>query len=286
MFKEEHHATTIISQGFRSSRRHSCYRVPGFWPGCRAGPERQVVALARLDRRRSRHAQQRHADPAWAAANPNVEIEALAVPFDQLKNKFSTETATGGGPDLLIGPLDWVGELATGELIAPLDEMATADDPGAFLPATVDALKYDGKLYGMPESFETVALYYNTDLVQTAPATTAEVYDMSCQACRPAPTAWRSSRTSITRPVISSVSAASSSTREQVHPQLAGDGRVPELDQRLHRRSPGSSSRTTTPPSARCSRRARLPWSSTVRGRSATTQARSARTRSGSRRCR
>ena len=58
--------------------------------------------------------------PAWEAAYPNVKIEALAVPFDQLKNKYQTEAATGGGPDLLIGgsgpqalldigPLDWVG---------------------------------------------------------------------------------------------------------------------------------------------------------------------------------
>jgi len=117
--------------------------------------------------------------PAWKTANPNVEVEALAVPFDQLKNKFSTDTATGGGPDLLIGPADWVGELATGELIKALDDMATSDITDAFLPATIDQLKFDGKLYGLPESFECVALYYNTDLVKTAPKDTNEVYSVS-----------------------------------------------------------------------------------------------------------
>ena len=117
--------------------------------------------------------------PAWKTANPNVEVEALAVPFDQLKNKFSTDTATGGGPDLLIGPADWVGELATGELIKALDDMATSDITDAFLPATIDQLKFDGKLYGLPESFECVALYYNTGLVKTAPKDTNEVYSVS-----------------------------------------------------------------------------------------------------------
>ena len=117
--------------------------------------------------------------PAWKTANPNVEVEALAVPFDQLKNKFSTDTATGGGPDLLIGPADWVGELATGELIKALDDMATSDITDAYLPATIDQLKFDGKLYGLPESFECVALYYNTDLVKTAPKDTNEVYSVS-----------------------------------------------------------------------------------------------------------
>src|SRR6476660_755967 len=117
--------------------------------------------------------------PAWKTANPNVEVEALAVPFDQLKNKFSTDTATGGGPDLLIGPADWVGELATGELIKALDDMATSDVTDAFLPATIDQLKFEDKLYGLPESFECVALYYNTDLVKTAPKDTNEVYSVS-----------------------------------------------------------------------------------------------------------
>ncbi|HYP60358.1 MAG TPA: extracellular solute-binding protein, partial [Thermomicrobiales bacterium] len=87
--------------------------------------------------------------------------------------------ATGGGPDLLIGPADWVGELATGELIKALDDMATSDITDAFLPATIDQLKFDGKLYGLPESFECVALYYNTDLVKTAPKDTNEVYSVS-----------------------------------------------------------------------------------------------------------
>ena len=113
--------------------------------------------------------------PAWTAAQPNVKVEALAVPFDQLKNKYSTEAATGGGPDLLIGPLDWVGELATGELIAPLDELATADILKPYVPSTVDALKFDGKLYGMPESFECVALYYNKSMMPTPVANTKDL---------------------------------------------------------------------------------------------------------------
>ena len=117
--------------------------------------------------------------PAWQQANPDIKIDVLAVPFDQLKNKYQTEVATGGGPDLLIGPADWVGELAGGDLIKPLDDLVTADDLAAYVPSAVDALKYDGKLYGLPESIETVALYYNTDMVPTPPKSTAELEQMS-----------------------------------------------------------------------------------------------------------
>lgn len=117
--------------------------------------------------------------PAWEAANPGIKINVLAVPFDQLKNKYQTEVATGGGPDLLIGPADWVGELAGADLVKPLDDMVTADDLAAYVPSAVDALKYDGKLYGLPESIETVALYYNTDMVPTPPTSTAEMLEQS-----------------------------------------------------------------------------------------------------------
>ena len=113
--------------------------------------------------------------PAWEAAHPGVKITTLAVPFDQLKNKYQTEAASGGGPDLVIGPLDWVGEFATAELIQPLDELVDANTLGGYLPATVDALRYDGKLYGLPESFETVALFYNKTMVPEPPKTTAEM---------------------------------------------------------------------------------------------------------------
>ncbi|MCA9859582.1 MAG: extracellular solute-binding protein [Thermomicrobiales bacterium] len=119
--------------------------------------------------------------PAWQEANPGIEIDVLAVPFDQLKNKYQTEAATGGGPDLLIGPADWVGELAEAELILPLDDLVGEDVLAQYVESAVDALRIDGQLYGLPESVETVALYYNTDLVPTAPASTADLISISAE---------------------------------------------------------------------------------------------------------
>lgn len=117
--------------------------------------------------------------PAWQAANPGVTINVLAVPFDQLKNKYQTEVATGGGPDLLIGPADWTGELASADLVKSLDGLVSDETLAQYVPSAVDALTYNDQLYGLPESIETVALYYNTDLVPTAPTSTAELVQMS-----------------------------------------------------------------------------------------------------------
>ncbi len=119
--------------------------------------------------------------PAWQAAYPNVTIETLAVPFDQLKNKYQTEAASGGGPDLLIGPADWVGELVSADLIQTYDGLVDPAALESYLPATLDALSIDGALYGMPESFEAVAMFYNKSLVPEAPASTADLEAVAAQ---------------------------------------------------------------------------------------------------------
>jgi len=104
-------------------------------------------------------------------ANPDAKVNLLAVPFDQLKNKFTTEASTGGGPDLLIGPKDWIGELAQAKLIANLDDLGK-DILANLNPAAVDADKFQGKVWAIPESTEAVALWYNTDKLKTPPADT------------------------------------------------------------------------------------------------------------------
>jgi arabinogalactan oligomer/maltooligosaccharide transport system substrate-binding protein len=111
---------------------------------------------------------------AFVQANPGSTVDLLAVPFDQLQNKYTTEASTGGGPDLLIGPKDWIGALTNAKLIAPLDDVAKsvlAD----LTPAAVEANKYGGKVMALPESVEAIVLWYNKDLVKTPPTNTEDL---------------------------------------------------------------------------------------------------------------
>ncbi|MGB9722955.1 MAG: sugar ABC transporter substrate-binding protein [Chloroflexia bacterium] len=110
----------------------------------------------------------------FMAEYPDITVNPLQVPFDQLQSKFTTEAGAGGGPDILIGPTDWVGPLAEAGLLRPLDA-AVADVIGDYLPSTVEALKWQGRLYGFPESFECVAMYYNTAMVDKPPKTIEEL---------------------------------------------------------------------------------------------------------------
>lgn len=104
---------------------------------------------------------------AFERQNPDVRVQLLKVPFEQLRNKFLIAAPADLGPDLLMGPQDWVGVLATAGLLSPLPP---GHAPGAdFLPATVEAVTFDGKPYAAPLLLDCLALFRNPELMPEAP---------------------------------------------------------------------------------------------------------------------
>ncbi len=117
---------------------------------------------------------------ALTEKNPDFKVTVLAVPFDQLKNKVSTEAATGGGPDVFLGPPDWIGELADANLISDLGTVdGLADVTANLVPTSLNLGKYNDKQYAIASNLKNVALYYNTDLVKTVPKNTEEMITMA-----------------------------------------------------------------------------------------------------------
>ena len=107
-------------------------------------------------------------------ANPDLKINVLQIPFSEIFNKYQTEVAAGGGPDMFVAPNDDLGNWARGELVLDLTDML-AGKLDMVAPVAVDGMKVDGKLYGVPESAKAVALYYNKALLPTPPTTTDEL---------------------------------------------------------------------------------------------------------------
>ena len=105
---------------------------------------------------------------------PDAKITVLEIPFDQLFNKFETEAATGGGPDMYIAPNDSLGKEARAGLLAPLDSMLAGKlDP--FSKLAVQGVTVDGKIYAVPMIPKALAMYYNKTTVTTPPATTDDL---------------------------------------------------------------------------------------------------------------
>lgn len=106
----------------------------------------------------------------YEKAHPGTEVIALQVPYDKLKDKYLRSAAANGGPDLLIGDADWSGKFAASDLVLPLEGFFEPTELKRFAPGALKSLALNGKHYALPESRETIALYYNKRLVPTPPA--------------------------------------------------------------------------------------------------------------------
>jgi arabinogalactan oligomer/maltooligosaccharide transport system substrate-binding protein len=102
---------------------------------------------------------------AYMAKYPNVKIELVHKP--KLDEAVTAAVPAGQGPDIIAWVDDWVGKMAKLEIIKPLDDQASK----AWLSATystpaVEAVTFDNKVYGIPETVEAISLIYNKKLIQ------------------------------------------------------------------------------------------------------------------------
>jgi len=106
--------------------------------------------------------------------HPNVKVTVLAIPFDQIFNKYETETAAGGGPDMFTAPNDSLGNEVRANVVAPIDDLVKGKLDG-YTKAGIGGVTVEGKMYAVPGIAKAVALYYNKSTIPTPPATTADL---------------------------------------------------------------------------------------------------------------
>jgi arabinogalactan oligomer/maltooligosaccharide transport system substrate-binding protein len=108
---------------------------------------------------------------------PQYKINVLQVPFNDIYNKYRTDVAAGGGPDMFVAPNDSLGDDVRAGLIADITDIATSK-LGDYGPLSIEGMKVDGKLYGIPESLKAVVFWYDKTKITTPPATTDELQKM------------------------------------------------------------------------------------------------------------
>ncbi len=96
---------------------------------------------------------------------PQVQVDTLFVAPDNLISAYADAVAAGGGPDLLLAPNWWLGDLVEANALLNLDTVVGGNLDETYWPATVASMRYNGSLYGFPLTGSTVALYVNTNLV-------------------------------------------------------------------------------------------------------------------------
>lgn len=103
---------------------------------------------------------------------PDVYVISQSVPPEELLSRYQRAANLGLGPDLIIGPNDWLTSLADQQLIQDLEPYQPSTEE--YLSGAVQTLTYKDKLYGLPLALRPMALYYNTQMVSQPAATLDE----------------------------------------------------------------------------------------------------------------
>lgn len=109
---------------------------------------------------------------AFEAENPDVRISTEYTPGQtEYQTKISTSFAAGSEPDVFLINFRRFGQYAASGGIAPLGDRLAAspllplDD---FYPQPIEAFTFNGQLYGVPQNFSSLVVYFNRDLFDAA----------------------------------------------------------------------------------------------------------------------
>jgi arabinogalactan oligomer/maltooligosaccharide transport system substrate-binding protein len=116
----------------------------------------------------------------YSDATKGVTVKTLAVPYDAYADKITAAVPRGKGPDVFIFAQDRMGGwVESGNTIEPLDFFLDDETTGRFLESTMEAMTYQGTIWGLPLNYKCITLIYNKKLVSTPPKTSAEMVKMA-----------------------------------------------------------------------------------------------------------
>ncbi|HEY8425654.1 MAG TPA: ABC transporter substrate-binding protein [Limnochordales bacterium] len=106
---------------------------------------------------------------------PAVEKYGIEVRYEPIAEDFSTylynSLSAGTAPDLFYVDIFWAEPLMAAGQLEPLDaylERSKVLSKADIIPSLLEAFTYNGKVYGIPKDFNTLAVFYNKDLFDEA----------------------------------------------------------------------------------------------------------------------
>jgi multiple sugar transport system substrate-binding protein len=122
----------------------------------------------------------------WVASEADVPVEASIEwtdsGFGEFDTHVTTANAAGNEFDALYGSDHWLAKWAAAGWVVPLEDYypEVLDYTNDIAPYSVDAMTYDGKLYGLPYYTDVMYFFYNKQMLADAgiaspPTTWAEL---------------------------------------------------------------------------------------------------------------
>jgi len=112
-------------------------------------------------------------------AYPEWQVVLQSRPAVSLPSDVTTAVGEGGGPHLVLIQSHTLGALAQHGVLRSLDDMLSGSELNSLLPTAVGAasISIDGRsvLFGVPITFDTLALYYNRANILQPPSSIEEL---------------------------------------------------------------------------------------------------------------
>ncbi len=101
-----------------------------------------------------------------------VTIKLVIKDFATVDKDFISQVPTGKGPDIIVSPHDKLGAYVQNGVVAPIQ---LGDSASKYAKVAIQAVTYNGNVYGLPYSIENIAMVRNTALAPTAAKTFDDV---------------------------------------------------------------------------------------------------------------
>jgi multiple sugar transport system substrate-binding protein len=114
-------------------------------------------------------------------ANPNINVKITQYGWDDYWSKLTNGFVAGDAPDVFTDHLAKYPEFVSQEQLVPLDDTLSKDgfNVNQYQEGLADLWKGpDGKRYGLPKDFDTIAIFYNKKLIADAGVKEADLQNL------------------------------------------------------------------------------------------------------------
>ncbi len=104
----------------------------------------------------------------WEKDNPNIKVQYIKQDKNDYRARLQSAFSRGEGPDIFRFHATWLPVLKNDLAPLPNTVVASLGLDDNYFPIVVDLLKTGGQFYGVPLMIDTLALYYNKDILDAA----------------------------------------------------------------------------------------------------------------------
>jgi arabinogalactan oligomer/maltooligosaccharide transport system substrate-binding protein len=104
---------------------------------------------------------------------PDIPVQIESIEDAEFVTQFENAVNAGAGPDLVLGPADWLISLTMQGLLQPISQSLMDQATDILSESVATSTSAEGSPYGVPFAVEIATLYYNRSLVTE----TSDIFD-------------------------------------------------------------------------------------------------------------